>query len=881
MANNGSKYNLTGVVKDTSGFNSKDITPKTVTTTEVNTKRLNVDEEAVINDLTANSVSASQVIVNGLFKTTARSTIDINGLTSINNTVYVLTMTQFESELVKAAVNGGTSIVVAPGEFIVSSPLTVPANTDIRGSGMNTTVFKARSGFGSSNPMFNFTGSNSSMSDLQLNGNAGTVTLLKQTSVNFVFLDKLKFTNTSGTMLELDSATKSNITNILFRTKPSSAYSALYVYGDTQDCIFSNLYFIDIDENTTNESGAAIYLKPNGDSATDTGTGIIRNIHFSRVQIVNSDLTSSFRYRLISLNADGDSSSLISKIQISSLYITGVVVESSFRDGSGGVADDGGSLILLHKTSNASINNILITELDVSDVTISSGNFSGSIILISNSSGNLGGRITNIRIEGVKVIDCDNLTHVILSGTEIPRFVVDSVIYETVYRTNTIAYISAVGYLSWNGPDTASELALSITNVVTKNFPIVYILSAGRVIISNCNFTGVCELGSIIGVDQVFGSVFINSVIISYDSSDSDYTAISTGSTIVVTTSIDVFLSNIHMKDVSRRGILMAAIYSHIDNCIIEVVDDPTINDYVIDISGFSNSIPIVNSITNCKIIGQPKSGNSVGIRAVPVHQHNVLISGNYIEGCDTGIYFEGQTAFASASYINRHVTIEGNIILDHIDGILVEDPSRAVVRGNIINTPASGTGTGISLSHRNTSVVDNGDIAITENVVQEHTTGLSIAYSISGIYFHGIVNNNRITDNTTNLAISHHASNTNSELVVRDNNTVRSVTAATATVSIAQLDDRVYLDTTSNAIAITLSDLELSYMGMRVTFYFQTRPGANNVTITPGTTGVDIPGLAAYTTNVVMNAAGQQVVFEWTGSAWDLRGYSAAVVVT
>lgn len=880
MANNGSKYNLTGVVKDTSGFNSKDITPKTVTTTEVNTKRLNVDEEAVINDLTANSVSASQVIVNGLFKTTARSTIDINGLTSINNTVYVLTMTQFESELVKAAVNGGTSIVVAPGEFIVSSPLTVPANTDIRGSGMNTTIFKARSGFGSTNPMFNFTGSNSSMSDLQLNGNAGTVTLLKQTSVNFVFLDKLKFTNTSGTMLEMDSATKSNITNILFRTKPSSAYSALYIYGNTQDCIFSNLYFIDVDENTTNDSGAAIYLKPNGNSATDTGTGVISNLHFSRIQIVNSDLSSSFRSRLISLSSDGDSSSLISKIQFTNVYITGVVVESSFRDGFGGIVNDGGSLILLYKTTNANMGQILFTEVDVSDVSITSGNFSGSIILISSLDGSTAGRITNVRIEGVKVIECDNVTHVILSGTQIARFIVDSIIYETVYRTNTVAYISAVGYIPFTGPDSARDLATSVTNIVTKNFPISYLLGAGRTILSNCNFTGVCELGNIIGIDSTFGSVFVNDMIIFYDTADPDYNAISTGNTLFVGTSLAVFISNVYMKNISRTGIFMNAVYSHIDNCVIEVVDDSNISDNVISIDGISGSVPLISSVTNCKIIGQPKSGNSVGIVANPSRQHTVYINGNHITGCDTGIFFEGRVSL-DASYLDRHVTIESNVILDHIDGILVEDPSRAVIRGNIINSPASGTGTGISLTHVNTNFTVNGNLVITENIVEEHTTGLNIAYSISGIYYHGTVTNNRITNNTTNLAVSHHASNTNSELIVRNNNTVRSVTAATATVSIAQLDDRVYLDTTSNAIAITLSDLELSYMGMRVTFYFQTRPGTNNVTITPGTTGIDIPGLAAYTTNVVMNAAGQQVVFEWTGSAWDLRGYSAAVVVT
>jgi len=884
MASNGSKYNQSGTIKDTGGFQNKDAVPKTVTTIEVNTKRLNVEEEAVINDISANSISTSQLIVNGLFKTTARSTIDINGLTSINNTVYVLTMAHFESELIKAAVTGGTSIVVAPGIFIVSSPLVVPANTDIRGSGINTTIFKARSGFGTSNPMFTISGSNSSISDLQYNGNGGTVGLLKLASVNFVFLDKIKFTNTLGTMLELESSTKANITNVLFTEKPSSAFSALYIHGNTSDCIFNNLYFIEIDENATNEAGAVIYIKPNGSSTVNTGTGVVSNILFSRIQISNCTLASSFRYRLISLNSDGDSSSIITKIQLSNIFITGIIVdESSIDNFTGAIATEGGSLIFLHKYANANISNILISEIDVSGITVPSGDLSGSIIQVANSSGFAGGYIRSISIEGVKAFNCDKITNVVLCTVGINKLVIDSVMYEGPVRliAAIITFSSSISLMRFSGVENFENVV--VTRIVVKHYSMLYMRGCKNVYISNVSFSGV-YISNILVITECISTILSN-VVIEYDIDHADYVPTPSAVPISVNGS-SVICSNMHLNNISS-SIVFSCTDITLSNLIIQVVDESNIADYVISISlivfspgaAFSKA----SSIDGCKIFGRPKSGDSIGIRIVPRWYHSIVISNNYISGSDTGIYIEGEILGSPAAlYVNRDNLIVNNSIENHTNGIVVEDPSSSVVKGNIINSPVVSTGTGIEFSHVATNAIEPGNINVCDNTIAGHATGLSITYPVSGLYYHGTVTNNRIRDNTTaNIAISHHVSNTLSELIVRDNNTVRTVTTATATVSIAQLDDRVYLDSTANAIAITLSDLELSYMGMRVTFYFSVRPGTNNVTITPGTTGVDLPGVAVYTTNIVLNAAGQQAVFEWTGSAWDLRGYSAAAVVT
>lgn len=164
----------TGFVKDTSGFGSLDITPKTVNTTDVCTDTLTVKEEAFINALSADCIATSDLVLNGRFSTTDTSVIDLNGQIEINNTVFINTMDQLINELLEAGITGGTTINVAPGIYIVNEPVKIPANTNIRGSGSNTTIFRARTGF--IGEMETVCGNNVGLADftLDLAGSGGT-----------------------------------------------------------------------------------------------------------------------------------------------------------------------------------------------------------------------------------------------------------------------------------------------------------------------------------------------------------------------------------------------------------------------------------------------------------------------------------------------------------------------------------------------------------------------------------------------------------------------------------------------------------------------------------------------------------------------------------
>ena len=177
-------------IKDTTGFDSKDISPKTVKTTDVDTDTLNVEDTAIINTLTANCITASDVKINGKLETDESSETVLNGFIKINNASYVETQEDFVAELAQAAITGGKSIHVAPGTFIVDSEMCIPANTDIRGSGVNTTIFRARSGY-SDTSVFVMK-SNSSIMDLQIDGNNGSGRLITMDNASNINIELIK-----------------------------------------------------------------------------------------------------------------------------------------------------------------------------------------------------------------------------------------------------------------------------------------------------------------------------------------------------------------------------------------------------------------------------------------------------------------------------------------------------------------------------------------------------------------------------------------------------------------------------------------------------------------------------------------------------------------
>lgn len=158
-----------GTVKDFASFNSGETRLKTFRTTDINTLTLNSKKNAVIQDLAVNFIDASQIVLNGTLTTTARSTIDLKGVVSINTEVYVLTIEQLEEQLKIAETTGGVSITMGPGTFTITKTLCVPKDTDIRGSGQNTTIFRAVDNLNSE--IMRIKGDNVSVYEIQFDGN--------------------------------------------------------------------------------------------------------------------------------------------------------------------------------------------------------------------------------------------------------------------------------------------------------------------------------------------------------------------------------------------------------------------------------------------------------------------------------------------------------------------------------------------------------------------------------------------------------------------------------------------------------------------------------------------------------------------------------------
>lgn len=189
-----------GVVKDFSGFSGQDIEPKSIDTIDIITETLEVTERAIINELTADTIDTGQLTVTGQIKTENTTTVDLNGNISINNQEYVLTIEGLENALAQAAITGGLSIFVAPGTFFVSKPLIVPKDTDIIGSGQNTTIFKARDSM--NNDIFKLNGDNISIKELKIDGNGNNQSgnsnsnfILIANNIQNITLDSLNLVN--------------------------------------------------------------------------------------------------------------------------------------------------------------------------------------------------------------------------------------------------------------------------------------------------------------------------------------------------------------------------------------------------------------------------------------------------------------------------------------------------------------------------------------------------------------------------------------------------------------------------------------------------------------------------------------------------------------
>ena len=168
----------TGAVKLSAGFGSSDVTTKTLRTEDICTDTLDVKESAIINCLEVGSFNVSELELNGTFQSTELSRVDLNGKIALNNQISVLTLEQFILALAEADATPGTSIRVGPGLFVIPATLIIPRDTDIIGSGENSTIFQAKDGLTGGttgatnfNPIFRVIGDNVSISSLRIDAN--------------------------------------------------------------------------------------------------------------------------------------------------------------------------------------------------------------------------------------------------------------------------------------------------------------------------------------------------------------------------------------------------------------------------------------------------------------------------------------------------------------------------------------------------------------------------------------------------------------------------------------------------------------------------------------------------------------------------------------
>lgn len=299
------------IIKDYAGFTIGDIKPKTIRTQKVTTKRLCVTEDAEIQNLDVDSVNVSQLNLNGQFNSTSTSVFDFNGLIKINQANYVLTVTQLEQALADAAVTGGSSIVLAPGTFFISETLVVPANTDIIGSGPNTTIIKARDGFASSpSSMMYIAGGNNAIQNLQIDGNNGSSRLIDITNCSNVGLQNLELKKTSGSFIKIrNSVNNISCTNLYINNKTPSLNQTIDISSSTNisflNILFDNIISTGLPADFTRiESayGTCINISDYDIHQSVETNKTCNNISFNNVSFVNLSKT----YSIVSVYSSTD-----------------------------------------------------------------------------------------------------------------------------------------------------------------------------------------------------------------------------------------------------------------------------------------------------------------------------------------------------------------------------------------------------------------------------------------------------------------------------------------------------------------------------------------------------------------------------------------------
>ena len=827
-------------IKDTSGFDGKDIKPKTINTTKVTTKSLIVKNDAVVDSISANSISASDFILNGRMNTTSRSVINIAGLINLNQVVYVLTIEQFVSELATASVTGGKSIIVAPGTFTVNSQISIPANTDIRGSGINSTIFKARSGF-SDTSMFKIA-SNSSIVDFQLNGNAGTVNLLVVDGSSNVIINLMKFTNSNGNHFIIENSNNVDVTEVFFSDAsygPSShvislgygakniSFNGIVMKNIEMSCVhieyytklnnsvdtISSISFSDFSLN--NFSDSAFSIEPNS-------TGMISDINISNVKIsttigtgVEGNLFTIYKSKNITLDnisikdvVFGVNSRIFSLNTVDKITISGVSQENS---------DTISRLYNLYSVSNFFITDCSFESTVQNNTSILFGIYTCSDGTISRISSNLYGKV-------VAIIDSSNIK--IIDSNMYSEDIEDKFTVDITTSSSDVKNIMIKGCRFKDASSYSESGAINIINDRDNVFEVENVSIEGNTIESNAtsiNIKGPIKKlyisnNSLYSTGALARGILLSSL---YNDTDSDY----------IVESVTVVNNNIDFTN-GGRGF-----------SIVITENSGYISDYKLYNVNISNNSFLISGLGGYNIyinFSGPFVGKNININNNSIYTNdNSLVSGITMNAKNTsGVCISNNTIFLDNVGITAYSGLDINIS-----------------NNTIVNSFTIPNNVGIYLNYVNSNTAMRYTTSVTGNIVRGFEYGIFL-FDDGDCQKHFLIKNNSFEDTEYNNFLNIFAGNLTlyKNITIFDNSLSEEITSATHAVFYTS---HLLCDTSSNSITVTLKDILPKSKGQKCKIELIEATGSVTINNESGTTIAQITTLDEF------------IIFQWNGFKW------------
>lgn len=865
-----------GTVKDFSGFDNKDITPKSVRTVRVTTDYLTVKKDAVITALTADTIDASQLTVNGQLTTTSTTTIDLNGDISINNQRYVLTISEFQDAIAQAAIEGGLSIHVAPGIFPMSSQIIVPPNTDIRGSGKNTTIFRALDGF-SDTSLFLFNSSlESSLSDCTIDGNSSSAKLVQISSSNDITLDELQLMNTSTQhILVQNSSNNITIKNCIFRNTQAglTSNSAIYIHTGSSFVFMNLLEFRDmtlspiVDLTLFVLAGGSCISGSSADPLGVLTESSINNIFMDNITI---DTITASSTSLIDMRVPGFDNGVRSVDQLVNIRLTNA-----------SITDCTSSYVIEYAIVQfCNINNIFITDSTItsairfintqsgilSNIKLRDSTFSSGIIMLHISGLYPFGVCKNIDISSVEMVNT-----VPSAGTGFASEHVtgtSNLIPENIVLNNYIADNITTGIRIENPLFGSSFNNIQMANISTSGISIDTTTNSYPNTIQDIQFSNSNMVGS----------------------NGSSY-----GVQIDALTGPSSNVTNISFTDCNISGFRNGILYSNISDLSISgcSISSPTgetgVIGYDVGVSPTpTNKINKNNKITNCLIVTK---GRSIQLNG----EENLYISGiNSRDARDTN--FPVSTTPAISIGNSNDIIISDTFTSNVDSGIDISDSDTITISNNQLKGISGETiNFGIRLSNTsNVSLTGNKffdfgnavqtisethhEYQFSLNKIQNVLNGITVD-NISGALLNtGIISQNILSNVSNRSIFVDDLANVSRNLKIIDN-VVRVTKNVNSSLLLGTFENQIIGNIEGGSFTMSVPDINIGSSKEQTLVESLDSNGSGNVlTITPNTAGNDLTTFTTGYTSVLLSNA-ETAIFEWSGSVWDVKSTDGSVV--